>query len=669
MSTEYTKARKLGEKEYKKLVSQGLSPFVPALDRLLPGLDTLKREPIGICEIPLDMIVGTVTAGRTDAFSPSFLPLIKEDSEFAAKWSSLYRYQLTSGITDAIKVYEYRRGFYVLEGNKRVSVMRYLGAPTIAADVYRILAPAGNDEESRVYQEFVRFHKVTGLYEIGLSHPGNYETLATLLGRDLDVPWPEDLVDTLRAAYTHFLQLLDRRAFQDPERSPGDIFLSYLSYYPPQTLLFDGDDALARRFERIRKEFRTEGNKANIAYVESPDQSLEKDLQSGPSVKFRELLTKTISSRYSEAHPLRVAFLHTQTPQVSSRVHSHELGRKHLSERFGKLVETWAYYDCLHTAGEAGDRLTFDRFDRAIDDAIAKGCEVIFTTSPALLPRVKVAALQHPEVKFLNCSVNLSHMSIRCYDSRMYEVKFMMGALAACFAENHQIGYLAGTPTYGTIANINAFAIGASMADPYAKVLVAWRAQKDADWYAQMQEAGISVFSDVDFVSAEDGPRPYGLYAYKPDGGIQPLARPLWNWGRYYELIALSLLRGTYDIPALEKKDRALNYWLGLSAGVVDILPDPDLPYATRNLLDMMRSSFLAGSMTPFGGELHSQDGIIRYAGDPPLTRQEILTMDWLNENVVGSIPDTGALDIFAQSVAAVSGVTRPTSSPRKETP
>ena len=44
MSTEYTKARKLGEKEYKKLVSQGLSPFVPALDRLLPGLDTLKRN-------------------------------------------------------------------------------------------------------------------------------------------------------------------------------------------------------------------------------------------------------------------------------------------------------------------------------------------------------------------------------------------------------------------------------------------------------------------------------------------------------------------------------------------------------------------------------------------------------------------------------------------------
>jgi basic membrane lipoprotein Med (substrate-binding protein (PBP1-ABC) superfamily) len=239
----------------------------------------------------------------------------------------------------------------------------------------------------------------------------------------------------------------------------------------------------------------------------------------------------------------------------------------------------------------------------------------------------------------------------------MYEVKFMMGVLAAMFAENHQIGYLAGTPTYGTIANINAFSIGAAMADPYSKIHIAWRSQKNTDWRRQLQEAGISVFSDQDFPSESDKSSPYGLYAYNEDGSLMPLARPLWNWGRYYEIISLSLLQGTYDIPALSKKDRALNYWLGLSAGVVDILPDPDLPYATRNLLDMMRNSLLAGSLTPFSGELHSQTEIIRKAGDPPLSRQEILTMEWLNENVVGTIPETGTLDIYARSVAAVSGV------------
>ena len=36
-----------------------------------------------------------------------------------------------------IKVYEYMNKYYVIEGNKRVSVLKYFNSPTIAAEVTR----------------------------------------------------------------------------------------------------------------------------------------------------------------------------------------------------------------------------------------------------------------------------------------------------------------------------------------------------------------------------------------------------------------------------------------------------------------------------------------------------------------------------------------------------
>ena len=71
-----------------------------------------------------EMIVGTFTAGRRTAFAPNFMPLLDDESEFAAKWQTLYNAHLEEGIHDPIKCYEFMNRYYVLEGNKRVSVLK-----------------------------------------------------------------------------------------------------------------------------------------------------------------------------------------------------------------------------------------------------------------------------------------------------------------------------------------------------------------------------------------------------------------------------------------------------------------------------------------------------------------------------------------------------------------
>lgn len=65
-------------------------------------------------------------------------------------------------------------------------------------------------------------------------------------------------------------------------------------------------------------------------------------------------------------------------------------------------------------------------------------------------------AVDHPDVKILNCSLNTSHKYIRTYYARMYEAKFLSGMIAGALAENDRIAYIADYPIYGMIANINA---------------------------------------------------------------------------------------------------------------------------------------------------------------------------------------------------------------------
>ena len=86
---EYVKARKLGTKEYNKALSEGHYPYLPALDHMLEKRTTLNEIPVGTFNIPISLIVGTVTTGRQDSFARNFMPLLAPDTEFGTKWISL----------------------------------------------------------------------------------------------------------------------------------------------------------------------------------------------------------------------------------------------------------------------------------------------------------------------------------------------------------------------------------------------------------------------------------------------------------------------------------------------------------------------------------------------------------------------------------------------------
>ena len=650
MLEDYRKARKLAQKQLQVDVAAGRYPYPPALDDILKGEGYQAEVPVGTVEIDISLIAGTRTRGRQNSFSSGFMPLPEPSSEFASKWSDLIDSQRAEGIREPIIVFEFMQRFYVQEGNKRVSVLRYLRQPRVLAKVTRVLPMPFDSSAYRVYQEFMEFYRVAPVYGIVFSNEDDYRKLAALAGEGLDKPWPQEKVRALSAVYDAFADEYRRRRGDVLGISVGDAFLLYVKIYGFESVARFTPKEVAEHVERMWGEFVVARDGGKVAYLENP---------SAGKVK----IIPELKNLYKDAvlaKPFRVAFIYERNPQTDGWCVLHERGRVKLEHRLGATVATRAYHDCA-------DELDFHL---AVEDALEHETNLVVTISPTQMQSCLREALAHPRCAFINCSVSLSHSAVRTFSGRLYEAKFLLGALAASMARNHRVGYVAETPVYGSVAEINAFAIGAQMIDPYVTVYLKWFSAKDYDWRRELDEDDVRVISARDFADPAQPDEPWGLYSISDDGSPVHLAEPIWKWGRYYELIVRSIRNETWQKEGTERAGEALNYWWGMSAGILDVRLADVVPHGQRVLMEGMRQSMLTGRINPFFGELHSQTGIVQSREAGRLSSEEIVRMRWLNENVVGRLPEQRELSDDGLEKVEVSGLIPldPASLPHKGT-
>ena len=637
MIEDYAKAKRIGDRECRKAVCEGRYPYLLSLDSIAPDAMNLSQEPLGIKEIPISMIAGTVTAGRQNAFSYGFMPILAEKSEFATKWSHLYDSQKKEGIHDPILCYEYMNRFYVQEGNKRVSVTKFTKGYSVAADVRRLIPKKTNDPEVIIYYEFLDFYAVTGLFDITFSKEGSYLKLAELYWQDLKKPWPDEVKENLHQDFLNFDDVYEHKGGEHMGITVGDAFLKYLSIYRPETIRNDSKAEIARKMATIWNEFETTANEN--ALVEEP-------VAVGKTAATN-VIESILGKQYTTEHPLRVAFIFSSNPEDSSWAYGHELGRNEVQSDYGGIVDTIRFDNCR----------TEPEVDKAFDTAALDKDDVVIATSETMMDAALRASVNYPNMKILNCSINLASSAVRTYYPKMYEAKFLMGALAASLNEGHKIGYVADSPIYGNIASINAFALGAALADPKSEIYLKWTGVKDSDWEADFRKEGVHLISGMDFIRPKEASRKYGVYHIADDGKVENIAAPMLHWGAYYKLIIDSILNGNWNSRETVKKSQALNYWFGLKAGVIDLILSQNLPYYSGKLVNFLKQNIMNGVLDPFGGELRSQDGIIHKADDPALTNEQIITMNWLNDNVIGKIPVMREMSDAAKETVAVSGV------------
>lgn len=213
-----------------------------------------------------------------------------------------------------------------------------------------------------------------------------------------------------------------------------------------------------------------------------------------PAEKKPGLLTRVLSG--GEKKWMKVAFIHDRDPATSGWTKGHEQGRQHVQRVFGEHITATPYFNAMEK----------DPAD-VLEQAIEEGCTVLFTTSPRLLPASLRAAVAHPEVTILNCSLNKSHRYIRTYYARMYEAKFVIGTVAGALAGSDDVGYLCDYPIFGQIAGINAFAPGVQLVNPRARVYLEWSATGGEEAAVKrLTDRGIRLISSQDLTrEGEEG--------------------------------------------------------------------------------------------------------------------------------------------------------------------
>ncbi len=608
---QYQKCLKSGQKYLKAAQTAGTNPYPAVLDEIIDSSAAAGSQELGLVNIPSELIVGTKSAGRTAALAGNFMPILDPDTEFAAKWIRLCDAHISDeGIRDPILCFEHLGKFYVQEGNKRVSVLKSYDAPTIPGIVTRILPPKSDDPEIKLYYEFLSFYKCSGLYGITFSQPGGYEKLLASLGLHEDHVWTEEEKRSFSSGFHRFSEAY--AAMKVRPVPAADALLVFLQVFPFSDLKEVPTAQLSERIASLWTDIKAQKEDPNSVEVKA-------DLQS----KDKSLVAKILS--VGRPDKVRVAFIYGFDPKTSTWTRAHDHGREYLEEQLGEKVIVNTY--------RAIDRDYFSSMEQAVQDE----AKLIFATTPPMIDACRKIATLHKNVRVFNCGLFQPYTGVRMYHGRIYECKFITGAIAGAMAENDEVGYVGGYPIFGEPASINAFALGARMTNPRARVKLLWSSTRK-DSVREFLDKGICVISnrDASRPSGDHWDLEWGTYKLDREGEMLPLAVPCWNWGALYVKIVRSFLDGSFDEVPVQK---AVNYWLGMDSGVIDIQLSPTLPEGVRSLALMLKEGLAGGWIDPFRSRILDQEGNCRNDGEKGFAPDELMQMDWLCDNVDGTIP------------------------------
>ena len=617
---EYERVLKLGKQSLHSEMSKGQTGYLTSLDGVLQTGNVLSEMPLGLIEIPLKKVVGTYTHSRSIAFGQNFMPIMPITSEFALKWMNLYRAHMEEGIRDPIKVYEYYNLFYVVEGNKRVSVLKSVEALAVHANVTRLIPKRdATSKINNIYYEFIEFYKETGINSVWFSEEGSFTELGDYLKEyNPKLHVNEDKYKKfLGDIYRPFREIYHELGGDKKDITTGDAFLNYIKVYGMPKIV---DGSHTNTIDNF------------MAELDVLDSKTSQQVKTDPIETPRKRVLTSIGDFMIPRKQLRIAFVYPNTPTESGWVNAHELGRLHIDNIFGDQILTTKIENVPEN----------DRAYETLKDLAQKKYDVIFTTSPTYTAPALKTALEFPGVKFFNCAGTHSYKNLTLYFGRIHEPWYLLGMVAGATTESDIIGYLAPIPISEVVSAVNAFALGAQAVNPRVVVKPAWTykwqnegGKENAVKY--LKDAGVDVIANESMPVPGSSHKEYGVYK-----GDTHYAMAIWDWGVFYEKVIQNILSGTWKIVAdnTSPGQKPINFWLGMDTGIVDIMySNRNMGTPAKQLINSMKKSIIRNEFNIFEGPIHDQNGILRVATGDNASYEQIITMDWFVKGVEGEIP------------------------------
>ena len=358
----YQRALKSGKKEMQTRLNRGESPFLPVLDEVLANVEVEAAVSLGVRQVPLEQIVGTYTRGRSTSFAANFMPLLESNTEFGTKWILLCQSHVETGIRDSIKCYEYMNRYYVVEGNKRVSVLKFFKAVSINAEVTRIIpAYDPEDPEIRLYYAFLEFDRLTGVDFLWFSRESGFHRFPHACHLWQESQWTNETRKDLFSNYVRFEKAYREEFGQRfASLTVADAMLAYVEVYPYESLAEKTHDILRQEIKRLERELTIQDSEdgRKEAVMEPPEEG-----SSGS-------ILQTLKGSQGR---MTIGFVFDGTGNAPEKLH--EEASRQACDRFGDKIRPVFF--------SAGTTDLHENMEVRIEEWLEQeNCQAVFFTSP-----------------------------------------------------------------------------------------------------------------------------------------------------------------------------------------------------------------------------------------------------------------------------------------------
>jgi basic membrane protein A and related proteins len=343
--------------------------------------------------------------------------------------------------------------------------------------------------------------------------------------------------------------------------------------------------------------------------------------------------TTDLGDADGDGEPTRVAFVYIGPPGDAGWTFQHDQGRQAVEEEFGDAVEV-TFLENIPEGAESVQ--TFERLAR-------EGNDLIFGTSFGYMEPMAEVSEQFPDVVFEHATGYLTTDNMGNYFGAAEEGRYLEGMAAGAASESGEIGYVAAFPIPEVLRGINAYTLGAREVNPDATVRVVWT----STWYdpeVEGQAAESLLDAGVDVVGMHQDSPAVGQAAEAAGAGwtgynsdMQRFAEDawltatVWDWAPYYIDRVRQVMEGTWEPES---------YYGTMADGMVDLAPFGDrVPEDVRGEIEARQAEITAGDFAPFTGPINDQDGAERVADGEQMTLEELLSIDFFVEGVIGDIP------------------------------
>ncbi|MFP5372944.1 MAG: BMP family ABC transporter substrate-binding protein [Actinomycetes bacterium] len=286
-----------------------------------------------------------------------------------------------------------------------------------------------------------------------------------------------------------------------------------------------------------------------------------------------------------------------------------------------------------------------------MEDMISQGADLIFATSYGHLEFAANLAARHPDVVFVHqggLEGDSKLDNLGTYFGTVYEPVYTAGIAAGKASRTGKLGYVYAFPIPQTLANINAFTLGAQSVNPDIETItISTGNWCDPGLQAEAAKSLIDQGADVitqhqdctkTIIEATEAAGLYSVGYHADASQLAPdgwLTGSEWDWEALYVDIVETVMDGEFaDSPYNG------DFRVGLQTGdnpFVQSAFGPAVDEETQGLIDEARQRFIDGG-SPFAGPVVDQDGTERVAAGQQPTYEEVETMDYFVQGVIGSL-------------------------------